>query len=99
MAQKTLPTFQGREKMNALIPLCDVIAHQKAQLSEAERLYDAATKAGNYGAAQWAGRRITRLRTALVLHGAMESMHEVDREACRERDRDEKPWTPGHNEP
>jgi len=72
-----------------------IVAHQKAQLAEAEKLYLAAVTAGNYPAAEDQAKRCNRIRTALVLSGAMVGVYEADRIAREQEDRDTRPWTTG----
>ena len=74
--------------MNILRPIIDQIEHQKSMLLDADRKYTAAVMAGNYPAAQEQAKRYNRIRTALVLHGVVESFREIDREAVEAR-RDE----------
>lgn len=78
--------------MNLLVPICDIVEHQKRKLAELESAYSLATRSGNYPLTQDLAKRINRVRTALVLHGALVSVHTADAEARAEEDRD-KPWS------
>lgn len=69
------------ESSPGLISLDRIIAHQKAQLADADRKYLAAVTHGNWAVANEQARRYNRIWNALVLHGAMDSAVDADREA------------------